>query len=96
MTLLCLYCGKRFSQRKHLYAHMRNIHNKEPTFSTNKSRNSIICVSCSNIFRSYADLRNHMVTEHDIEIFKEEMQFENRTGIYLIMFLLSRSVYSTE
>lgn len=76
----CVHCNKKFAKRKILYVHIRNIHKKEPKFPTNRSKNTIICSCCSKIVKSYSDLRDHLVTEHDIKIFSEELTFENKNG----------------
>lgn len=79
-AIQCSVCDKRFSQNKHLYAHQRNIHKIKPEIIQYRTRNTIICHLCSVIQKCYSDLRDHLVSTHNIDIFKEELNFENKEG----------------
>lgn len=84
MEIKCKYCKKVFSQRKNLYAHIRNIHNKTPNTKKNKNSNKVICPFCKLIVVSHLELRKHVSEKHDIEIKEEEKEFCKMSGMFLI------------
>ncbi|CAH1099466.1 unnamed protein product, partial [Psylliodes chrysocephalus] len=67
---LCAHCGKQFSHKSDFYRHLRNVHKIEPVL-----KNNIKCLDCDSVHKTYEQLRNHYVTIHNYEIFKEVTKF---------------------
>uniref|UniRef100_A0A6P7FIF9 Uncharacterized protein LOC114330676 n=1 Tax=Diabrotica virgifera virgifera TaxID=50390 RepID=A0A6P7FIF9_DIAVI len=70
---LCEYCGKTFTLKKNLYAHIRNLHKVKSDCVVNKLR----CSLCETYHKVYEDLRDHYIKVHNIEIFMEKTSFSS-------------------
>lgn len=62
ITIKCSECPQIFAQRKHLYAHLRKIHDKEPDIK--RPTSTLKCNKCEKLFSSNLTLKRHIGKFH--------------------------------
>nr|XP_042897932.1 uncharacterized protein LOC107450172 [Parasteatoda tepidariorum] len=73
----CKECGREFTMRKNLYAHMRNLHDDKPIDMSNK----LGCALCDQMFVNYCFLQKHYQSEHsEVNLLFEVKSFEDQNS----------------
>ncbi|VEN39545.1 unnamed protein product [Callosobruchus maculatus] len=72
-NITCNICDKQYSNVSNLNKHVRLLHNIEPQVK----KRCLVCPTCMGMFATYVDLRDHLITTHKVEMYKEEKCFNN-------------------
>ena len=84
MVVACNLCDRKFTRKKNLYAHVRNVHNAQISFV----KSDICCGACKQRFLNFNELRFHLSNDHNVPIQSESASFSNFKGESLLYFIL--------
>lgn len=85
--ILCTHCSESFSSETSLKKHVSNFHTKKEHIASVQCQEE----NCLAKFRTVCDFREHLIATHEIEGIdnKQEYDFENYSGMYIKLLLLS-------
>ncbi|XP_015915836.1 uncharacterized protein [Parasteatoda tepidariorum] len=73
----CKECGREFTMRRNLYAHMRNLHDDKPIDMSSK----LGCALCNQMLVNYCLLREHYHSEHsEVNLLLEIKSFDDQNS----------------
>lgn len=83
---VCEICGQQFVNNSNLYRHIKQMHEGAASNVEVLRKSRIVCptLNCSEHFRTYENLRGHLLETHKIRIECSEFNFKAVTGMYLL------------
>lgn len=78
--MICHVCEKEFSKTANLNRHLREVHDDLTTIK--KPNDNFKCVICNECCVDYKHFANHVYENHEIEIEKQRMEFQNAQEFY--------------
>jgi hypothetical protein len=78
---LCHICGKGFTNPSNLKRHRINLHNIKDGIVLSSCRIKCPYENCSEYYKNYKELRNHLANKHNIQVQLDEIHFETQSGL---------------